>query len=66
MRDEDIFSTLAEKNREVVKKKKAVHVRILKQRTAISEELTHFELLKKKNRSIHEERINKIKNTLHP
>lgn len=66
MRDKDIFSTLIEKNKEVVQKKKAVHMRILKKRTAVSEELTHFDLLKKKNRSIHEERINKIKNTLHP
>ena len=66
MRDKDIFTTLIEKNKEVVQKKKAVHMRILKKRTAVSEELTHFDLLKKKNRSIHEERIDKIKNTLHP
>ena len=65
MRDKDIFSTLIETNKEVVQKKKAVHMRILKKRTAVSEELTHFDLLKKKNSSIHEERINKIKNTLH-
>lgn len=61
----DILSTIVQRNKEILARKNDVSNEILNHKNLMSMHTSNFEILKENNRSIHHERMNKIKNTLH-
>lgn len=61
----DIFSTIVQRNKEILAKKNDISNDILDHRNLMSKHTSNFNSIKEKNKKVHQERINKINNTLH-